>query len=563
MEVFSVVGCVAVVERGGLPEAARVEMRGAAVGRLLELRAAGRLTAGHVRVAAGALGVSERTVWRWLAAPGTAPGVVPGARLARADRFVVTDEVRALLALWGGNVAAVQRELAERAVGQSPPGIAPSLTTLHRAIRRDLSAGERAGLAGGERAARKHDVFLARPRGWRNEVWEADHVQAPVLVEVEGVARRPWVTWFVDCATNTVMGVAVTPGSPSRESVLAALRAAVLREEPFGPQGGLPEKVRVDRGKDFLSRTVAAAFGALVVEVEDLPAYTPHLKGTVEGLNRAVESMFLAALPGYVRQPRPGRRPGRPKNEALLGFEDFTARLLGWVEWWNTVHQPGPLGGKTPLGAWEADPTPVREVSPEELWTFTLEDDGRIRVVSTRGVRFRRRDYVGPWMTGLAGTGVRVRFMPHHDHRIEVFDAATGRYLGPATVADEASPEQITAVRTARAARSRRLRKDLAAAQRERYAAVTRPGKPERVDAVSTMEAAAELAVADRADLSRLALPDLIPPAAPPSDWRTPASLAARTRPKPSPAPDDNESGGRPQAGVTSDGEGAAGGGVR
>ncbi|MGW2986478.1 hypothetical protein [Streptomyces goshikiensis] len=53
------------------------------------------------------------------------------------------------------------------------------------------------------------------------------------------------MTWFVDCATNTVMGVAVTPGYPSRESVLAALRAAVLRVDPFGPQGGLPERVRV------------------------------------------------------------------------------------------------------------------------------------------------------------------------------------------------------------------------------------------------------------------------------------------------------------------------------
>ncbi|WP_411107701.1 transposase [Streptomyces sp. cmx-4-9] len=517
------------------------------MGRLLELRGNGRLSTDHVRLAAGALGVSERTVWRWLTAPVSGPGMVPGARLARVDRFVVTDEVRALLALWGGNVAAVQRELAERAARQSPPGTAPSLTTLRRAIRRDLSAGERAGLAGGEREARRHDVFLARPRGWRNQVWEADHVQAPVLVEVEGTAGRPWVTWFVDCATNTVMGVAVTPGYPSRESVLAALRASVLRQEPFGPQGGLPEKVRVDRGKDFLSKTVAAAFGALVVEVEDLPAYTPHLKGTVEGLNRAVESMFLASLPGYVRQPRPGRRPGRPKDEGLLDFEDFTARLLGWVEWWNTCHLPQPLQGKSPLQAWEADPTPVREVSPEELWTFTLEDDGRVRVVSTRGVRFRRRDYVGPWMTGLAGTGVRVRFMPHHDHRIEVFDATTGRYLGPATVADEASPEQITAVRSARAARSRRLRKDLSAAQRERYAAVTRPGKPERLGAVSAVEAGAELAEADRADLSRLALPDLIPPAAAPPGWRTPPSLAARTRRAPEDGGPAAQPGGREQ----------------
>ncbi|WP_349498223.1 Mu transposase C-terminal domain-containing protein [Streptomyces lavendulae] len=126
-----------------------------------------------------------------------------------------------------------------------------------------------------------------------------------------------------------------------------------------------------------------------------------------------------------------------------------------------------------------------------------------MRVVSTRGVRFRRRDCVGPWMKGLAGTGVRVRFMPHHDHRIEVFDATTGRYLGPATVADEASPEQIIQVRTARAACSRRLRKDLAAAQCERYAAATRPGKPERLDAVSAVEAAAELSAADSAQSTR------------------------------------------------------------
>ncbi|MGW1093869.1 Mu transposase C-terminal domain-containing protein [Streptomyces sp. NPDC002596] len=535
------------------------------MGRLLELRATASLTSSHVRVAAGALGVSERTVWRWLAEPSPADGVerTPGARGARQDRFVVTGEVRALLALWGGNVAALQRDLAARAAGRPSAGIVPSLTTLRRALRRDLSPGERAGLAGGERAARKHDVFLARPRGWRNQVWEADHVQAAVRVDVGGVARRPWITWFTDCASNAIMGVAVTPGHPSRESVLAALRAAVLREEPYGPQGGLPERVRVDRGKDFLSRTVTAAFDALVVTVEDLPAYTPHLKGTVEGLNRSVEMMFWAALPGYVRQPRPGKRGARPKDEVLLDFEEFTARLLEWVQWWNTVHQPAPLGGRTPLQAWQEDPTPLREVGARELWTFTLEDDGRPRILSTRGVRFRNRDYVGPWMNGQAGRRVRVRFMPHHDHRIEVFDAGTGGYLGPADVSDEASAEQITAVRSVRAARSRRLRKDLQAAQRERYAAVTSAEQPKRLGSVTEAEAGLELAAADRGDLSELALPDLIPPAAPPPDWRTPVSLAARTRPQPSPAPDDDEPGGERETGVTGGGDNTAGGGVR
>ncbi|WP_327321139.1 hypothetical protein OG735_00420 [Streptomyces sp. NBC_01210] len=196
--------------------------------------------------------------------------------------------------------------------------------------------------------------------------------------------------------------MAVTPGDPSRESVLSALRSAVLREDPYGPFGGLPEKVRVDRGKDFLSRTVTAAFDLLDVTVEDLPAYTPHLKGTVEGLNRAVESMFLAALPGYARQPRPGKRASRPKDEVLLGFEDFTARLLAWTLWWNTEHRPAPLRGKTPLQAWQDDPTPLRDVPATDLWTFTLEDAGT-RTLTPRGIRFRRRDYVGAWMTGQAG----------------------------------------------------------------------------------------------------------------------------------------------------------------
>jgi putative transposase len=93
--------------------------------------------------------------------------VVTGSREQTGTRFTVTPEVRHLFVLWKGNVAAVHRELVARAARLSRPGYVPSLPTLHRAIRRHLDLGERAGLAVGERAARRHDVFLARPRGWR------------------------------------------------------------------------------------------------------------------------------------------------------------------------------------------------------------------------------------------------------------------------------------------------------------------------------------------------------------------------------------------------------------
>ncbi|MFC6593295.1 Mu transposase C-terminal domain-containing protein [Kitasatospora paranensis] len=499
--------------------------------RLLALREEGALTTGQVRTVAQCLEVTERTVWRWLAAAGRDPAAArePGSRAQSSTRFTITPEVRHLLALWKGNVAAVHRELAARAARQQPPAAPPSLPTLHRAIQRDLSAGERAGLTAGERAARKHDVFLTRPRGHRNQVWEADHVQAPVLVLVDGQERRPWITWFVDCATDAIAGVAVTPGYPSRESVLVALRSAVLRTSPYGPVGGLPEKVRIDRGKDFLSRTVTAAFGALAVTVEPLPAYTPHLKGTVEGLNRSVERMHLAALPGYAHQPRPGRRPQPVDRSALLSFEEFTAGLLTWVTWWNTEHRPAPLRGRTPLEAWQEDPTPIRDIPPADLWSFTLEDDrAGSRLVTTRGVKFKGRFYVSPWMTGRAGTRVSVRYMPHHRHEIELFDPTTGRHLTTAHLADEATREQIAAVRRARAARTRRLAKDLENAQRarnERHGATTEPSAPRPIDPLTAAEAGRELAASTHTDLTALARPDLIPPTAPPAHWNTPPGL--------------------------------------
>ncbi|WP_030238392.1 MULTISPECIES: helix-turn-helix domain-containing protein [unclassified Streptomyces] len=107
---------------GGLPAASRTALRGPAVRRLLALRAGKKLTAVHVRVAADALGVSERTVWRWLATAQSdeTAAANPGARSRVDARFTVTPEVRGLLALWKGNVRAVHRELVLRAARQSP-----------------------------------------------------------------------------------------------------------------------------------------------------------------------------------------------------------------------------------------------------------------------------------------------------------------------------------------------------------------------------------------------------------------------------------------------------------
>ncbi|WP_342215364.1 transposase [Nocardia cyriacigeorgica] len=489
--------------------------------RLVQLDEHGQLTSELVGLTAQALGVAERTVWRWLRARRSQ--AVP----VRRERFSIDERLRVRLAYWRGNAAALHRELveAEKAGGSA----APDLRTVQRAIKRDLTAGELAGLRAGERARRRFDVFLTRPASFRNDAWEADHVEASVQVEVDGRLVKPWVTWFVDAAHDVILGTAVTPQAPSREPILAALRAAVLRSAPYGPAGGLPGAVRIDQGKDFLSRTVCEALGAFAVRVDDLAPYTPFGKGSVEMVNGAVKKMLFAGMPRYThRQTQVNGVPVDPDQPALT-FEAFTAELLGWVEWWNGEHTIRELGDRTPLQSWLDDPTPVHDVDAAKLWMFTLEDDRRQRKITTKGIGFGRgRRYVADWMVGRVGTAVRLRYMPHHTHEVEVFDAKSGVRLGTAVLADQAPPETVAAVRRTRNRKARQLRADLAAAEkarRARYAATTTPQPAKRLDTVTVAEAERELADERDQDLARWSRPDLIPLSPPAPGWVLPVDL--------------------------------------
>ncbi|MEY9997636.1 transposase InsO family protein [Streptomyces sp. V4I8] len=156
--------------------------------------------------------------------------------------------------------------------------------------------------------------------------------------------------------------------------------------------------MRIDRGADFLSATVADALGHFAVPVQDLPAYRPDLKGSIENLNRCAERMRFASLPRYTHAPslrlRPGARSTRVEGAEPLPFAEFVRLLLEWITWWNTQHTSQALGGLTPLEAWRADTTPIEDVDRELLHRYTLADDGRTRTLTTSGVRFNERYYV-------------------------------------------------------------------------------------------------------------------------------------------------------------------------
>lgn len=50
--------------------------------------------------------------------------------------------------------------------------------------------------------------------------------------------------------------------------------------------------VRIDRGKDFPSRTVSEALGAVASRTAPLPPYGSYLKGTIETINWGSANWF-------------------------------------------------------------------------------------------------------------------------------------------------------------------------------------------------------------------------------------------------------------------------------
>lgn len=512
-------------------------LRAAAMRRLLFLDEHQQLTGHHVRTAADAFAVHPRTIERWKTNAAAHQGTY-----TPADRphLTLTPAMRDALARCCGNIAATHREL--RAEGH----LSADYTTFYRAVTRELTPGFLAGLREGEHARRGFDVHNTRPRGHRNEAWEADHVQAHTWVNVAGRRRKPWITWFADCAHDAICGLAISPQTPNREAILLALRDALLREPPHGPFGGLPQLVRIDGGKDFLCHTVGQALGVFSVDRIKLPPDHPELKGTIEAINGAVKKMLFPALPGYTKAPRTTRSRRPAPDEELLTYEAFVQIVRNWVHEWNFDHRIRDLGNRTPYQSWQTDGTPLYDITPAALHTYTLELARKTLTINGNGIHWGERHYTADWMQGRVGTKVRVRYMPHHYHQIEVYNARTGDHYGPATWQNAASEQQKKALVQAAERQATQLRSQLERAERqrkERFAAVTVPTTPRALSPLTRTQAEEKLQGRRETDPAQdKARPDLRPLPAPTASWHatapaTPPATAPALPARPLPAP--------------------------
>jgi putative transposase len=378
-------------------------------------------------------------------------------------RYEATDRDIEDLAYHGGNVNALHR---------ARPTGGPSVDTLRRAFARALTPGQRAGMKGGEPARRLYDTFLTRATAHRNEAWEADHTQLAIeVIFPDGRVGAPWLTLFVECFSHGIAGWAIAD-QPTQESVLAALRAGILTEPPYGPIGGVPTAIRWDRGKEFLASAITDAATALAIDAHPLPPYSPERKGGVERANRSIEQLHLAGLPGYLHRARnkSGRRTD--ENDPLLTLDAFVTAFASFVREFNEERPHEGIDGDTPVARWRSDATPLVQVPAERLHHLLL---ARVpRRVGRSGIRLFGASYNSAELVGRVGENVEVRYARHQLDRVEVFLNDT--FLCTAYLMDaieEEAARRILAQRAKEATWLAAKHRAAARRRRDRFAPIT------------------------------------------------------------------------------------------
>lgn len=437
----------------------------------------GSLHAEYVRMNAKIVGCSERTMWRYIS-KGTS-------RRNKARVYKLSERDMELYFECVGNVSMVRKRLLE----EGRP--VPSLSTLSRAFDRDLQASERAHAVGGIDARRAASVYLRHEPPHRNALWEADHVELPVLVLPPGGGApvKVWMTPIIDGFSRIIPGFALDV-HPNAGTVLAALRKAIAYDPAYGPFCGRPKAITWDNGPEFLADAVTRVVCNLGISAAPAPAYSPMHKGKIERVQRTIQQELISGFSLYTNGPRAlnGSLADDGPNSQAMTMAELYEHVAAWVHHYNNERPHSGLDGRTPREVWEADLYPIDIVPEKELRWMTTPSD--VRKVGTSGIRWAKKNYIAPELNGLFGEEVMIGFVPHDERQIEVY--YDGKFLCkalPQGTLDKDQRDAFLAARRESDARANKLAGRRNRKARVKHEPMTTPGEPEVITEITHEEA--------------------------------------------------------------------------
>lgn len=162
---------------------------------------------------------------------------------------------------------------------------------------------------------------------------------------------RPYIYLAVDVASRLIAGLYVGL-SGGKEAVLACLANAASDKVDYcrkygiditpdmWPSHGIPGKICTDRGPDFLSKHVAELCELFHMEITNLPAYRPDLKGFVEKAFDCIQKRYKPLLhgKGIIEKNAMGVGEATYIEQACLDISEFTGIVIQCVLYYNNHH---------------------------------------------------------------------------------------------------------------------------------------------------------------------------------------------------------------------------------
>jgi transposase InsO family protein len=256
-----------------------------------------------------------------------------------------------------------------------------------------------------------------------NQRWELDSTPAEVML-ADG---RHTIVQVCDIwSRRRVFYVAKTS---SAAAVCEALRRAVIA-------WGIPEQVKIDNGKDYVSDRVQRAFRGLGAEVMISPPFSPWKKPHVERGFRTFLHGLFELLPGYlghdvteaqaIRASKSFAERMYEKN-AVVEMRMTADDLQTFCDRWMAINDAEPtqgLGGLSPreqVARWTGD---VRRITSERVLDLLLAEAPAGhggRTVTKKGLRIEGHTYIAQELAPLVGERVQVFYDERDIGRIVVY----------------------------------------------------------------------------------------------------------------------------------------------
>lgn len=253
-----------------------------------------------------------------------------------------------------------------------------------------------------------------------NQLWELDSTPADWML-ADG---RHSVVGVIDMFTRRLRFL--VSKTSTAEAVGLVFRRCVM-------EWGVPEAIRTDNGKDYVSQRFTTVVRNLEVEHRLCVPFASEQKGTIERAMRTMSHGILDLLPGFIghnvaerkvieaRKSFADRIMKRGEEVDLkMSAADLQQRLDQWCDHVYLHNRHGGLDC-TPFERLQQCRTPVRQVSDERALDALLMELAGIRTVTKQGLKLDHYHYTDPKLAVVTGEQVHLRRDPSDLGRVYVY----------------------------------------------------------------------------------------------------------------------------------------------